>query len=74
MSMQQIMRWGMIFLTIGGVGIFNLWGQWGKSKCLRENPSNPQLPIFIRGNLGSKMGLIRKCANNKFYELEFKNQ
>ena len=30
--------------------------------------------IVIRGNLGSKMGLIRKCANNKFCELEFKNQ
>ena len=28
----------------------------------------------IRGNLGSKMGLIRKRANNKFCELEFKNQ
>ena len=28
----------------------------------------------IRGNLGSKMGLIRKRANNKFCELEFKNE
>ena len=28
----------------------------------------------IRGNLGSKMGLIRKHAKNKFCELEFKNQ
>ena len=28
----------------------------------------------IRGNLGSKMGLIIKHANNKFCELEFKNQ
>ena len=28
----------------------------------------------IRGNLGSKMGLIRKRANNKFCDLEFKNQ
>ena len=28
----------------------------------------------IRGNLRSKMGLIRKRANNKFCELEFKNQ
>ena len=28
----------------------------------------------IRGNLGSKICLIRKCANNKFCELEFKNQ
>ena len=28
----------------------------------------------IRGNLGSKMGLIRKRANNKFCELEFKSQ
>ena len=29
---------------------------------------------FIRGNLGSKMGLIRKRSNNEFCELEFKNQ
>ena len=28
----------------------------------------------IRGNLGSKMGLIRKPAKNKFCELEIKNQ
>ena len=28
----------------------------------------------IRGNLESKMGLIRKRANNKFCELKFKNQ
>ena len=28
----------------------------------------------IRGNLGSKMGLIRKHTNNKFCELEFNNQ
>ena len=28
----------------------------------------------IRGNMGSNMGLIRKSANNKFCELEFKNQ
>ena len=30
--------------------------------------------VIIRGNLGSKMGLIRKRANNKFCELEFKNK
>ena len=30
--------------------------------------------VNIRGNLGSKMGLIRKQANNNFCELEFKNQ
>ena len=29
---------------------------------------------LIRGNLGSKMGLIRKCAKISFCELEFKNQ
>ena len=29
---------------------------------------------IIRGHLGSKIGLIRKHANNKFFELEFKNQ
>jgi len=28
----------------------------------------------IRGNLGSKMGLIRKRAKISFFELEFKNQ
>ena len=28
----------------------------------------------IRGNLGSTMGLIRKRANNKFFELESENQ
>ena len=33
-----------------------------------------QTRVNIRGNLGSKMGLIRKSANNKFCELEFKNQ
>ena len=35
----------MIFLRIGG-GILNLWGQWGKPKCQRENPSNCQLPFL----------------------------
>ena len=30
--------------------------------------------VIIRGNLGSKMGLIRKCVTNKFCELEFNNQ
>ena len=30
--------------------------------------------ITIRGNLGSKMGLIRKRANNKFCDLEFNKQ
>ena len=29
---------------------------------------------LIRGNLGSKMGLIRKRAKISFCELEFKNQ
>ena len=41
-----------------------------------ETTKNQQLSIpkpLIRGNLGSKMGLIRKRANNKFCELEFKN-
>ena len=33
-----------------------------------------QMKSDIRGYLGSKMGLIRKCANNKFCDLEFKNQ
>ena len=42
-----------------------------------EDASQPmmvQSTSIIRGNLGSKMGLIRKCVNNKFCELEFKNQ
>ena len=26
--------------------IFNLWGQWGKAKCQRENPWNSQLPFL----------------------------
>ena len=30
--------------------------------------------LDIRGNLGSKMGLIRKRAKISFCELEFKNQ
>ena len=30
--------------------------------------------IHIRGNLVSKVGLVIKCANNKFCEFEFKNQ
>ena len=30
--------------------------------------------LVIRGNLGFEMGLIRKHANNKFCEFEFKNQ
>ena len=34
------------FLRIRGGGIFNLWGQWGKAKCQRENPWNSQLPFL----------------------------
>ena len=45
MSMQQIMRWGHDFWRIRG-GYSNLWGQWGKAKCERENPSNCQLPFL----------------------------
>ena len=29
-----------------GGGIFNLWGQWGKSKCQWKNPSNCELPFL----------------------------
>ena len=39
-----------------------------------EYHKNPEVAGHIRGNLGSKMGLLRKRANNKFCELEFKNQ
>ena len=39
---------------------------------------DPDLPLppggHIRGNLGSKMGLIRNRAKISFCELEFKNQ
>ena len=45
MSTQQIMRWGHDFLRIRG-GIFKPLGQWGKSKCQRENSSNCQLPFL----------------------------
>ena len=45
MSMQQLMRWGHYFLRIRE-GYSNLWGQWGKDKCQRENPSNCQLPFL----------------------------
>ena len=31
-----------------------------------------QAPYIIRGNLGSKMGLIRKCANNNFLWVSIK--
>ena len=43
---------------------------------LREIPTYEGFPnlVTIRGNLGSKMGLVRKCANNKFCELEFNNK
>ena len=44
--MQQIMRWGHDFPKYKEGELFNLWGQWGKSKFQREKPSNPQLPIF----------------------------
>ena len=47
MSMQQIMRRGHDFPKDKEGEIFNLWGKWGKAKCQRENPSNPQLPIFV---------------------------
>ena len=47
MSMQQIMRLGHDFLKDKEGEIFNLWGQWGKVKCQRENPLNPQLPILF---------------------------
>ena len=46
MSMQQIMRWGHDFPKDKEGGIFNLWGQWEKSKCQSENPSNSQLPFL----------------------------
>ena len=47
------------------------WGKW-EGNHLANNGSCLSSPI--RGNLGSKMGLIRKHANNHFSELEFKKQ
>ena len=41
---------------------------------LRQILSEFGFEQHIRGNLGSKMGLIRKCANNKFCELESNKQ
>ena len=46
MSMQQIMRWGNDFPKEWGGKLFKPLGQWGKSKCQWENPSNNQLPFF----------------------------
>ena len=44
--------------------------------AIQDQPSfhKPDLLRGIRGNLGSKMGLIRKRAKISFCELEFKNQ
>ena len=39
-----------------------------------SNPYPHCILLSIRGNLGSKMGLIRKRAKISFCELEFKNQ
>ena len=39
-----------------------------------EGDEPQSLTQNIRGNLGSKMGLIRKRAKISFCELEFKNQ
>ena len=51
-----------------------------REQCIEEFPILEEFKdlfpkeIFIRGNLGSKMGLIRKRAKISFCELEFKNQ
>ena len=50
------------------VGCFGL----GSAQEMKTMPSF--VKVSIRGNLGSKLGVIRKYANNKFCELEFKNQ
>ena len=39
-----------------------------------ETHATLEMKQSIRGNLGSKMGLISKCAKISFCELEFKNQ
>ena len=46
MSIHQIMRWGHDFPKEWGGKLFKPLYQWGKSKCQRENPSNPQIPIL----------------------------
>ena len=45
----------------------------GTKGCRLKHKFRKQWTI-IRGNLGSKMGLIRKRAKISFCELEFKNQ
>ena len=50
-------------------------GDWVRIEEVMKNPKNRQMwDLCIRGNLGSKMGLIIKRTNNKFCKLEFKNQ
>ena len=46
MSMQQIKISGHDFPKDKEGEIFNLWGQWVKSKCQRDNPSKCQLPFL----------------------------
>ena len=41
---------------------------------MNVNTNKTKIRIIIRGNLGSKTGLIRKRAKISFCELEFKNQ
>ena len=42
--------------------------------CLTDHVIDEAIIGSIRGNLGSKMGLIRKHAKISFCELELKNQ
>ena len=52
----------------------NVVAEW-KNHTLKEMTNCMiQSKGLIRGNLGSKMGLIRKRAKISFCELEFKNQ
>ena len=58
----------------------NLWEEASRTMVYVQNHTphrvlkNKTPEEVIRGNLGSKMGLIRKRAKISFCELEFKNQ
>ena len=67
-AIVHLFRWTMnhIFLRE-----FRFWWKLGR---IRFSTVSSQQARNIRGNLGSKMGLIRKRAKISFCELEFKNQ
>ena len=50
------------------------FGRMDSPTSVQDNFGVKSGKVLIRGNLGSKMGLIRKRAKISFCELEFKNQ